>query len=73
MAEPHSATQIVNDVCAQVRAVGSDTVVVLLHDAAGKRSTVEALPVLIEKLKAMDDVVLLPITDETELIQHVRP
>ena len=73
MAEPHSATQIVNDVCAQVQAAGSDTVVVLLHDAAGKRSTVEALPVLIEKLKAMEGVVLLPITDETEEIQHVRP
>lgn len=73
MAEPHSAAQIVNDVCAQVQAVSGDTAVVLLHDAAGKRSTVEALPVIIEKLKAMDDVVLLPITEETEAVQHVRP
>ena len=73
LSEPHSASQIVNDVCAQVKAIDNDTVVILLHDAAGKRSTVEALPVIIEKLQAMDNVVLLPITDETEEIQHIRP
>ena len=73
LSEPHSASQIVNDVCAQVKNIDSDTVVILLHDAAGKRSTVEALPVIIEKLEAMDDVVLLPITDETEEVQHIRP
>ncbi len=73
LTEPHSATQIVNDVCAQVKNINSDTVVVLLHDAPGKRSTVEALPLIIEKLMSMDDVILLPITDETEEVQHVRP
>ncbi len=73
LSEYHSATQIVNDVCLQVEAINNDTVVVLLHDAAGKRSTVEALPVIIEKLEAMDDVVLLPITDDTKEVQHIRP
>ncbi|MBP5608918.1 MAG: polysaccharide deacetylase [Lachnospiraceae bacterium] len=73
LAEPHSATQIVNDVCNQVRNIDDDTVVVLLHDAPGKRSTVEALPMIIEKLMSMDDVVLLPITDDTKDVQHVRP
>ncbi len=71
LSEPHSAAQIVNSVCSQVQAVEGDTAVVLLHDAAGKRSTVEALPVIIEKLMAMDDVVILPITEETKEVHHV--
>lgn len=46
--------------------------VVLMHDAADKHSTVEALPKLIEEIRAMDDgTEILPITEETMLIQHV--
>lgn len=46
--------------------------VVLMHDAADKRSTVEALPKLIEGIQALEDETeILPITEETMLIQHV--
>ncbi len=45
--------------------------VVLLHDAAGKRSTVDALPMLIEKIRALEEETeILPITEETPLIRH---
>ncbi len=42
---------IINTVVAEVE--GRDNVVVLMHDSERKESTVEALPELIEKLKAM--------------------
>lgn len=49
-----------------------ETTVILLHDSAGKPTTVEALPQIIERIQSMDDTVLLPITDDTELIQHIH-
>ena len=48
------------------------TSVVLMHDAAGKTTTREALPEIIEKIQAMEDTVLLPITDETPTVQHIQ-
>lgn len=48
-----------------------DTVVILMHDAAGKKNTVEALPMLLDKILALDDTVILPITEETRLVQHI--
>lgn len=47
------------------------TSVVLMHDAAKKTTTLEALPTIIETIQAMDDTVLLPITEGTTLIQHI--
>lgn len=49
------------------------TSVILFHDMASHRTTVDALPMVIEKLLGMDNVEILPITEETELIQHVKP
>ena len=49
-----------------------DNVVILMHDAAGRKNTVEALPVLIERILALDDVVFLPITGKTPPIQHIK-
>ncbi|QFJ56249.1 polysaccharide deacetylase [Pseudobutyrivibrio xylanivorans] len=46
------------------------TSVVLLHDASNKDVTVEALPRLIESLNEAG-AMILPITDETTVIQHV--
>lgn len=46
--------------------------VVLMHDSAAKRSTVEALPIIIETLQMKGNVVFLPITDGTEQVYHVR-
>lgn len=49
-----------------------DTVIILLHDAAGKDTTVEALPMLIEQIQAMDNTELLPITEDTVPVQHIK-
>ena len=46
------------------------TSIVLMHDAENKKSTVESLPALIEALQAKG-AVILPISDDTALIQHV--
>ncbi len=45
--------------------------VVLMHDAADKRSTVDALPDIIEAIQAMDDTVIVPITQDTLPVQHI--
>ena len=46
--------------------------IVLLHDAADKTSTVDALPSIIEAIQAMDDTVIVPITDDTLPVQHIK-
>ncbi len=48
-----------------------DEAIILLHDAVDKSSTVRALPELIEKIQAMEDTKIVPITDETEPIHHI--
>ena len=45
--------------------------VVLMHDAADKPNTVEALPKLIEELQEME-VEILPITEDVQPIQHIK-
>lgn len=65
-----SSDEIVNQVMS--RLPSCQTAVVLMHDAANKHSTVEALPELIEEIRALEDgTEILPITEETKLIQHV--
>lgn len=49
----------------------SNTIIILFHDAASKHSTVEALPILIEEIQAMENTVLLPISDDTVPVQHI--
>lgn len=46
--------------------------VILMHDAAGKNSTVEALPIIIEKILESEDTVLLPISEDTVRVQHIH-
>ena len=46
--------------------------VVLMHDAADKKSTVDALPEIIEALQAMEDTVIVPITEDTLPVQHIN-
>ena len=46
--------------------------VILFHDAAGKDSTVEALPIIIEKILESSDTVILPISSDTVKIQHLK-
>lgn len=45
--------------------------IILMHDASDKNTTVEALPKLIEKIQAMEDTKIVPITDDTEAIHHI--
>lgn len=67
---PVTSEQITESVMREIPA--RRVAIVLMHDAADKHSTVEALPELIEKIRAMDDgTEILPITEETMLIQHV--
>lgn len=44
--------------------------VILMHDAANKTSTVEALPEVIETIQAMENTEILPITEDTVVIHH---
>ncbi|SHI84623.1 polysaccharide deacetylase family protein [Pseudobutyrivibrio xylanivorans] len=63
-----TADELVDNVMSDV--VKYKTSVVLLHDASNKNATVEALPRLIESLNEAG-AVILPITEDTEIIQHV--
>lgn len=47
-----------------------DSAIILFHDSGAKYSTVEALPIILEQILAMDDTQILPISDDTEVIQH---
>ena len=47
------------------------TSIILMHDSANKPKTLEALPIIIEKIQAMEDTVILPITEETKPVQHI--
>ena len=45
--------------------------ILLLHDASDKKTTVDALPEIIEQISAMEDTVIVPITDDTLPVQHI--
>jgi peptidoglycan/xylan/chitin deacetylase (PgdA/CDA1 family) len=49
-----------------------NTAVVLLHDGADKTSTVEALPIILTQLRQMENVSILPVSDEMNLIQQLK-
>ena len=48
------------------------TSVILMHDAVSKSTTLEALPLIIEKILEMEDTAILPITEDTVQIQHLK-
>lgn len=64
-----SKDRIVKNVMAGIEK--HDESVILFHDTASKTTTVEALPEIIENIKAMDHAVILPITKETKPVQHI--
>ncbi len=64
----YTVTQLVNNAINGINKNG-DTVL-LMHDANNKGTTVEALPLIIEKLKKMD-VDIVPIDMSTRPIQHI--
>lgn len=49
-----------------------DIAVVLMHDANNKDATVASLPTIIETFQAMDDVVLLPLTEDSYPVRHTK-
>ncbi len=65
-----SAQQIADNVLDHVDQ--HNTSIVLMHDASAKNTTVEALPIIIEKILESENTVLLPITEDTVPIQHVQ-
>lgn len=64
-----SRQTIIDNVMNGINGTGK-SYVILFHDSAGKRTTVEALPEIIEQIQAMDNTQLLPITGETQPVQH---
>jgi len=66
--QSYTAKEMVDNVMKDV--VKYHTSVVLLHDAENKTKTVKALPVIIKKLLEMD-AEILPIDENTSLVQHV--
>lgn len=64
-----TSEQIVENIMRDV--VKYKSSIVLMHDAPGKGSTLEALPTVIEKIRA-EGAIILPIDDNTSLVQHVK-
>lgn len=66
-----SVDDIVESILGGIKQTSSDTVVVLMHDSQDRRTTVEALPIILEKLVDLDDVAIVPITEDIRPIQHI--
>lgn len=49
-----------------------DNIIILMHDAQARNTTVEALPRVIEYVLDLDGTEILPITDETVPVQHKK-
>ena len=64
-----STTDIVSNVLNPIYAGEESEYVILMHDAADKDTTVEALPIIIETLADMENVVIVPI-DENVIPVH---
>lgn len=64
----YSAKEMVANVMKDV--VKYHTSVVLMHDAENKQETIKALPKIIKQLQKMD-AQLLPIDENTQIVQHV--
>ena len=65
-----SVDTLVRNCTAEIRE--NDVSIILFHDSSDKRTTVEALPRIIENILAMEDTVILPITEETVPVQHIN-
>lgn len=67
-----SVNTIVSNVMRELGSADSDTYIVLLHDSGDKRTTVEALPIIIEKIADMSNVAFVPITDDITPVHHIE-
>jgi len=64
-----SVSRIVNNCLNGIR--DKRTAIILMHDMAEKNNTVAALPQIIEAILALENTVILPICDETIVVQHI--
>ena len=64
-----SKDEIVRNVASKLK--DYDSAVILFHDTASKQATLEALPEIIEYIQSLDNTVILPITEDTNPIQHL--
>ncbi len=67
-----STTDIVSNVLGPIYAGEESEYVILMHDAADKDTTVEALPIIIETLADMENVVIVPISEDTTPVHHLE-
>jgi len=63
------SSEIINNVVSGIAKY--DDCVILMHDAADKYSTVQALPAIIEQVLGMEKTVILPLDADTTPIQHL--
>ena len=66
---PASVEEIVRNSTSQLEKYNS--AYILLHDSSTKRSTVEALPIIIETIQAMENTEIVPITESSVPVQQV--
>lgn len=64
-----SSQTIINNVMSGINGTLKNYVV-LFHDSAAKKTTVDALPEILEQLQAMEHIQILPITGDTDPVQH---
>ena len=66
---PASVEEIVRNSTSQLEKYNS--AYILLHDSSTKRSTVEALPIIIETIQAMENTEIVPITEASVPVQQI--
>jgi len=64
-----SVSRIVNNCLNGIK--DKRTAIILMHDTAEKTNTVAALPQIIEAILGLENTVILPICDETIVVQHI--
>jgi len=65
-----SADDIYTNVTKNLKKYGN--AIILMHDTGSRDTTVEALPRIIEYILSMEDTVILPITEETKPVRHLK-
>ena len=66
-----SSDRIVENCMSQIEDYSKE-VIILMHDANDKKSTVDALQRMILEINDLEDTKILPITDDTVPIQHIK-
>lgn len=64
-----TADEIVYNVTSEIKKYNE--VIILMHDTQSRKTTVSALPRIIEYIQSLDDTVILPITRGTKPVQHL--